>query len=692
MFATVKWIIMVLAVAFFMRPAFKRTELKYVDGGFGLSFGIGSGLSFLLAWFVCEVTGLPFGTITMVSAFLILALSLNLYSFFRDKETFANIWSKEELIRFFLGFMAFVILFLFAVWAKSYRGGIDGQTEKYMDFGIMQSIYRQESAWPEDFWFAGEKLNYYFLGLSASVYLSRLSFVDPGYGYNFMLCTLFAVSLLMIFEIVSSLILVRKGSKVSAYAGGVAGAMCSVLAGNGHYLIFGVFIKLIKKIPKVSVDVKDYWFPDSTVYIGANPEVEDFGKHEFPGYTMILGDLHAHLVNMLWTLPFLAILIDYALRDMSKEKGYRHFINGHIIIMGLLLGLFRGSNFWDFPIYYVIAGGVILFTELSAHGVKILTFAMVLLKGAVIYAIAYLGTLPFTLQFNKMISGIYMAERHTLFYKMVILWAMPFVASVILVLWIMAEKKFSLKKLTRSDLTIIAITLCAIGLVLVPEVIYVKDIYGDDYARFNTMFKLTYQAYILFGMVFGLLLSKLINGKKWRGTAFLSILIIILSSYTFTSGKVWLYNNKDFERGISVLSTTLSDANPEKSAIKEACEILLNDDRKNIRIIEAVGGDYKDTNRLSSFTGVPTVEGWPVHEWLWQNSYDPVGARTEEVRDFYEGSDVETKIATLKKYDINYIFVGPTELENYTVNHELIAGLGESVFETPEGYRLIKVK
>ena len=69
-----------------------------------------------------------------------------------------------------------------------------------------------------------------------------------------------------------------------------------------------------------------------------------------------------------------------------------------------------------------------------------------------------------------------------------------------------------------------------------------------------------------------------------------------------------------------------------------------------------------------------------------------MGARTEEVRDFYEGSDVETKIATLEKYDINYIFVGPTEMENYTVNHELIAGLGESVFETPEGYRLIKVK
>ena len=45
--------------------------------------------------------------------------------------------------------------------------------------------------------------------------------------------------------------------------------------------------------------------------------------------------------------------------------------------------------------------------------------------------------------------------------------------------------------------------LCAIGLVLIPELVYVRDIYENGNARANTMFKLTYQAYILFGMTMG---------------------------------------------------------------------------------------------------------------------------------------------------------------------------------------------
>lgn len=45
--------------------------------------------------------------------------------------------------------------------------------------------------------------------------------------------------------------------------------------------------------------------------------------------------------------------------------------------------------------------------------------------------------------------------------------------------------------------------LCAIGLILIPEIVYVRDIYENGNARANTMFKLTYQAYILFGMTMG---------------------------------------------------------------------------------------------------------------------------------------------------------------------------------------------
>ena len=41
------------------------------------------------------------------------------------------------------------------------------------------------------------------------------------------------------------------------------------------------------------------------------------------------------------------------------------------------------------------------------------------------------------------------------------------------------------------------------GLIVISEFVYVRDIYESRNARANTMFKLTYQAYMLFGMTMG---------------------------------------------------------------------------------------------------------------------------------------------------------------------------------------------
>ena len=170
------------------------------------------------------------------------------------------------------------------------------------------------------------------------------------------------------------------------------------------------------------------------------------------------------------------------------------------------------------------------------------------------------------------------------------------------------------------------------------------------------------------------------------------LILLILSSYIFTSGKVWLYKHGGSFKGLSVLEATLKDEPEDKGAIKEAVNILLKDERKDIRLLEGVGGDYTDSNCLSSFTGVPTVEGWPVHEWLWQNSYDPVGARTEEVRSFYEDGNVSANYEMLQKYGIDYIFVGKGEYELYNVNPEGFLTLTNEIFKTENGYMFLKVK
>ena len=108
-------------------------------------------------------------------------------------------------------------------------------------------------------------------------------------------------------------------------------------------------------------------------------------------------------------------------------------------------------------------------------------------------------------------------------------------------------------------------------------------------------------------------------------------------------------------------------------------------------MVEAVGDSYTDFNAVSVFSGVPTIEGWRVHEWLWRGGFEVVAAREVEVRTIYETKDQGARSLLLKKYNIGWILVGADERGMYEVNEEQIKELGEMVYENGETY-LVKVK
>lgn len=57
-----------------------------------------------------------------------------------------------------------------------------------------------------------------------------------------------------------------------------------------HYVIYGCIRQWL------GLNESAYWFPSSTRYIGYDPLVEnDRTIHEFPSYSFVLGDLHAHV-------------------------------------------------------------------------------------------------------------------------------------------------------------------------------------------------------------------------------------------------------------------------------------------------------------------------------------------------------------------------------------------------------------
>jgi uncharacterized membrane protein len=87
-------------------------------------------------------------------------------------------------------------------------------------------------------------------------------------------------------------------------------------------------------------------------------------------------------------------------------------------------------------------------------------------------------------------------------------------------------------------------------------------------------------------------------------------------------------------------------------------------------VAEAVGGSYSDYGRVSVYTGLPAVLGWPGHEVQWRGSAEPQGSRQDDIKLLYETPDWETARSILDRYGISYVFVGGLERSTYQMQED----------------------
>jgi len=82
-------------------------------------------------------------------------------------------------------------------------------------------------------------------------------------------------------------------------------------------------------------------------------------------------------------------------------------------------------------------------------------------------------------------------------------------------------------------------------------------------------------------------------------------------------------------------------------------------------ILEAVGSPYSEGGRVSVRTGLPTVLQWPSHEIGFRGGPEPLAGREVDVARAYQTTSVEEARAVLEKYDVEYVYVGSLERQQY---------------------------
>ena len=706
------WYLLALVLGAAAMPLTGRLFRRFQDRGWMFSKVTAIAVSGFLTWFLVAVKIIKFTTMTCIVVTLVCAAaSLILYC--REQKAgfecipFAHldlVYAEELLF-----FAAFLLWTYFAGFHPAAYG-----TEKFMDYGFMEAMMRSKTLPATDLWYSQGKINYYYGGQYFAVFLTKLSGAKVELTYNLMRTFVAGLAFAMPFSLVHQMVTDRLGKTGSRWkkalpsvTGILAGISVSI-AGNMHYVVYGQIIPFIQKLK--GEEVSSYWFPDATRYIGFNPDVEDKTIHEFPCYSFVLGDLHAHVVDIMFVLLLLGLLYAWMKKvrttelsgeSMSRRKFWKkQLLMPQLLATGALLGMFHWTNYWDFVIYFVVTCGAALFMNIIGQKGKIRwALGVTAAQAAEILILATVIILPFTLQFDtsNMVQGIALAQHHSLPHQLLVLWGLPGILTILFVVSLLIEKlrgaeQKSLYHLLTSirlpDLFAVLMGLCAIGLVLIPELVYVRDIYENGNARANTMFKLTYQAYIMFGMTMIYAIFRLLvigKNKILKVLAFIGLFFFVWTCGYFGNsvhswfGEVWKPSQY---KGLNATAFLETDFPEDVNGIRWLKENISDAPV----VLEANGDSYSEYERVSAMTGLPTIMGWYVHEWLWRGNLSDLNAKIEEIQEIYTSTD-ETRVKELlEEYNVSYIFVGSCERNKYgaDMNNDLLKSLGEVVFQDSE--------
>lgn len=212
-----------------------------------------------------------------------------------------------------------------------------------------------------------------------------------------------------------------------------------------------------------------------------------------------------------------------------------------------------------------------------------------------------------------------------------------------------------------------ALLLYAIGLLLAfgVEFAFIRDKFGT---RMNTVFKFYYQAWALWSVASAFALYYLIAHQRRRilnaAAGLTGVIAIGLGLYYPLLAIP--YKMEERSNAIPPMLDAMAYTGQFVPDEYAAVQWLAAAAPARSIILEAPGEEYNaGTSRFSTWTGLPTVVGWPGHEDQWRGSYEIQGPRIDLINTIYSTTDSGLALQQLRAFDVRYVIVGPNERRKY---------------------------
>ncbi|HUG64306.1 MAG TPA: DUF2298 domain-containing protein [Gaiellaceae bacterium] len=364
------------------------------DRGYALSRVIGLMLVTWVVWWICSLRLLPFGRGAILVAFALVGIGAAVITV-RNRHEMRE-WFRAHrrvLVAAEAVFWTLFLAALFVRWSNPdlwhpARGG-----EKPMDFAYLNAVVKSTSFPPFDPWFAGGQMNYYYYGFVQVAALAKITAIPPAIAYNLAIATLAALL----------------GS--AAFSAGLGLAATRSLAPRRPLLVASgaaLFVTVLGNLGEIHVIRTELtgwvspewwlWNPTRVIHPG---EGEPGPISEFPAFTFIFGDLHAHAM----ALPIAALALALVVSIVRGGATSVRPLAPALAVLALTLGALSVTNTWDLPTYGLLAclglAIAILGEGLSRRRVSVFLGASMALALA-----AYLAFLPFRLHYWSVFDGV----------------------------------------------------------------------------------------------------------------------------------------------------------------------------------------------------------------------------------------------------------------------------------------------
>ena len=423
------WLLVVQGIALVTLPAALLLFGPLSDRGYLLAKPLGILAVGVIAWLLASLRWMEFSRESVAVAVLLVAAVSAVLLVVRRREVLEavrrrwGIFAVGEAV-FLVAFLAFVLMRMANpdLW-HSHLGG-----EKPMDLAYLTAVLKSSYMPPYDPWFSDGYMNYYYMGQFLVATLVHATGIEPGVAFNLAVALVFALTVAGAFSVVYSL---AEGTRLSrirlgtdghmtrglaSVAAGLAGAFFVAVTGNLDGAIQvgqGAWRVMVENAPFGSFD---FW--RSSRMMAPDPPGHEIT--EFPFFTFLFADLHAHMI----AIPFTLLAIGLALALVLGAKSGRTRLGvglcetALLAALGVTVGALRLINAWDFPTYLLVgAGAVFLAAWLRNGGPSLRVLVEAGVKSGVVFAVGYLVFLPYHLSYETFFASVEPTTNQTVLWQ-----------------------------------------------------------------------------------------------------------------------------------------------------------------------------------------------------------------------------------------------------------------------------------